>query len=205
MASAKTSHQRKAARAAVLAGRVQRADARRNRQRVLDAARKLFVERGLEAPVEEIAAAAGVGVGTVYRHFPTKEDLFAALIEYRFLALASAAREALAEADPWGSFATFMRRSAQLIVEDRGVSEAMDQRPAICDEAASKSELRELSGALLARAQEAGAVRPDVVQSDIPNLLCGLGRATGARESALQSWERYVEIMLAGLRAPDAS
>jgi AcrR family transcriptional regulator len=183
--------------------RVQRADARRNRRKVLDAARKMFAEQGLEAPIEAVAAAAGVGVGTVYRHFPTKEDLLAALVEYRFDGLAEMAREALADPDPWNGFATFMRRAAQLVVEDRGVSEAMDQRPQMCDEAASKAELVEMSGELLARAQAAGAVRKDVVQADIPNLLCGLGRATGARAGALQSWERYVEIMLAGLRASD--
>lgn len=179
----------------------QRADARRNRQRVLDAARSLFAERGLDVPMDEIAAAAGVGVGTVYRHFPNKGDLLEALVEYRFSALAETARKSLEIEDPWEAFADFMRRSAQLMVEDRGVSEAMDQRPLMCDAAASRAELVELSEKLLKRAQEAGTVRPDVVQADIPNLLCGLGRATGARAGALDSWERYVEIMLAGLRA----
>lgn len=178
----------------------QRADARRNRRRVLDAARLLFAERGLDVPMDEIAAAAGVGVGTVYRHFPNKEELLSALVDYRFSILAEAAREALEDPDPWNGFADFMRRSAKLMVDDRGVSEAMDQRAAMCDEAASRAELVELSDRLLRRAQEAGAVRPDVVQADIPNLLCGLGRATGARAGALEGAERYVEIMLAGLR-----
>ncbi len=179
----------------------QRADARRNRRKVLDAAKRLFAERGLDAPMDEIAAAAGVGVGTVYRHFPNKEDLLEALVEYHFSALAEAARASLGIADPWEAFADFMHRSARLMVENRGVSEAMDQRRTMCDAAASKAELVELSGALLERAKEAGAVRPDVVQADIPNLLCGLGRATAVREEALKTWERYVEIMLAGLRA----
>jgi AcrR family transcriptional regulator len=184
--------------------REQRADARRNRQKILEAARKLFAERGIDAPIDAVAAKAGVGVGTVYRHFPNKEELLTALVEYRFEGLAEAAREALEVPDPWHSFETFIRRAAQLTVEDRGVSEAMDQRPAMCDEAASKAELVELSGRLLERAKAAGAVRDDIVQSDIPNLLCGLGRATGAREGALQSAERYVEIMLAGMRSPGA-
>jgi AcrR family transcriptional regulator len=179
----------------------QRADARRNRRRVLDAARRLFAERGIDVPMDEIAAAAGVGVGTVYRHFPNKEDLLAALVDSRFAALATAARESLEIADPWEAFADFMRRSAQVVVEDRGVSEAMDQRPEMCDAAASRAELVELSSEVLARARAAGVVRADVVQADIPNLLCGLGRATCARQGALASWERYVEIMLAGLRA----
>jgi AcrR family transcriptional regulator len=178
-----------------------RADAVRNRKKVLDAARRLFAEQGLDVPMDEIAAAAGVGVGTVYRHFPNKEDLLAALVDYRFAILAEAARESLDDPDPWNAFATFMRRSAKLVVDDRGVSEAMDQRPEMCDAAASRAELVELSSELLSRAQAAGVVRPDIVQADIPNLLCGLGRATGAREGALKSWERYVEIMLAGLRS----
>lgn len=181
----------------------QRADAQRNRRKVLDTARDLFAERGLEIPVEEIARAAGVGVGTFYRHFPTKEDLLAALVDDRFAGFADAAREALADPDPWNGFATFMRHSMRIMVEDRGVSEAMDQRPEICDAAASKSELVELSGELLARAQAAGKVRDDLVTEDIPNLMCGFGRATLARPGAAESWERYADMLLAGLRAPD--
>ena len=122
-------------------------------------------------------------------------------MDYRFAILAEAARESLDDPDPWNAFATFMRRAAKLVVDDRGVSEAMDQRREMCDAAASRAELVELSSELLSRAQAAGVVRPDVVQADIPNLLCGLGRASGAREGALKSWERYVEIMLAGLRS----
>jgi AcrR family transcriptional regulator len=182
--------------------RALRADARRNRTKVLDAARALFAERGLETPVDEIARAAGVGVGTIYRHFPAKEDLFEALVEDRFIGLAEAARGALDDPDPWRGFTSFMRHAAQVMVEDRGVSEAMDRMPEMCDRVAeSKSELQRVSAELVERAKATGELRPDFVQSDIPNLICGLGRATRAREGALDNWERYVDIMLAGLRA----
>jgi AcrR family transcriptional regulator len=185
--------------------RALRADARRNRAKVLDAARVLLAERGLDTPVDEIARAAGVGVGTVYRHFPAKDDLFEALIEERFIGLAEAARQALEDADSWEGFLGFMRHSAQVTVEDRGVSEAMDRMPAMCDRVAeSKSELQALSAQLVDAARATGKLRADFVPADIPNLICGLGRATRAREGALDNWERYLDIMLAGLRAGDS-
>src|SRR5256714_3971985 len=84
--------------------RAQRADARRNRKRVLEAARRCMARKGLDAQIEEIARAAGVGVGTVYRHFPTKEHLVEALAMARFERLAELAREALATEDPWAGF-----------------------------------------------------------------------------------------------------
>src|SRR5438132_10729221 len=91
--------------------RAQRADAIRNRKRVLDAARRCMARKGLDAQIEEIARAAGLGVGTVYRHFPTKEDLVEALAMARFERLAELAREALTSEDPWTGFEGIMRAS----------------------------------------------------------------------------------------------
>ncbi len=184
--------------------RPQRADARRNRRRVLDAARARFAEEGLDAQIDDIAREAGVGVGTVYRHFPTKEDLLQALADDRFTGLAENAHEALQDPDPWHGFCSFMRYGAQVMAEDRGLSEAMDQRPDVCRQAAGKTELLEATPVLIARAQAAGALRDDVVPEDIPSLICGLGRATRASEGAFtMSWQRHIEIILAGLRAPE--
>lgn len=183
--------------------RAQRADARRNRRKVLDAARAGFAEDGLDVHVEKIAGAAGVGVGTVYRHFPTKEDLLEALADDRFAGLAQAARSGLDDPDPWNGFCEFMRYSAKVMAEDRALSEAMDQRPDMCARAAEGAHLLEIVAELMARAQAAETLREDLVAEDVPSLICGLGRATRAKEGGLaMSWQRYLEIILAGLRAP---
>jgi AcrR family transcriptional regulator len=185
--------------------RAPRADAQRNRGRVLDAARARMAEDGLEAQMDEIAREAGVGVGTVYRHFPNKQDLLQALTDDRFTGLAEAAREALEDPDPWSGFCSFMRYSAQVMAEDRSLSEAMDQEPEMCREAAGKAELLEAMPGLISRAQTAGELREDIVPEDIPSLICGLGRATRASEGGFaMGWERHIEIILAGLRTPAA-
>jgi AcrR family transcriptional regulator len=181
--------------------RVQRADARRNRRNVLDAARVCFAEDGLDVHVEKVARKAGVGVGTVYRHFPTKEDLLQALADDRFAGLADAARKALEDPDPWSGFCGFMRYSAEVMAEDRALSEAMDQRPEMCARAAEEVELLEVVGELIARGHEAGALREDLVTEDVPSLICGLGRATRPSEGRpTMPWDRYLAIILAGLR-----
>jgi AcrR family transcriptional regulator len=183
--------------------RAQRADARRNRRKVIDAARECFAEEGLDVRMEKIAQRAGVGVGTVYRHFPTKEDLLEALADDRFAGLAAAATKALQDPDAWNGFSEFMRYSAQVMAEDRALSEAMDQRSDMCGQAAERVRLLDLIGELIERAQAQGALREDVVAEDVPSLIRGLGRATretGARPT--MSWERYLAIILAGLRRP---
>jgi AcrR family transcriptional regulator len=182
----------------------QRADARRNRKRILDAARLQFSERGLDVHIERIAQAAGVGVGTVYRNFPTKEDLLQALVDERFAYFAEVARAALDDPDPWNGFCAMMRESARVTAEDRAVSEAMDQLPDVCACSADKVGLREAGGELVERAKAAGSLRPDFDVEDIGSLMCGLGRATAQRETGppRMDWERYLDIMLAGLRAP---
>ena len=182
--------------------RAPRADARRNRAKVLAAAREQFAEHGLDAQIDEIAARAEVGVGTVYRHFPTKLDLLEALADERFRGLADAARRALEVEDPWQAFVEFMTYSARVMTEDRALSEAMDQHGEVCGAAADRVGLLDLTGEVVKRAQEAGKLRPDIVAWDVPSLVCGIGRAVRAREGMpVMSWERYLDIMLAGLRA----
>lgn len=169
---------------------------------MLDAARASFAEDGLDVPVERVARRAGVGVGTVYRHFPTKEDLLEALADDRFAGLAEAASAGLEDPDPWNGFRDFMRHSARVMAEDRALSEAMDQRPEVCSRAAQGVALLEIVAQLIARAQAEGTLREDIVPEDVPSLICGLGRATRANHGTLaMSWERYLEIILAGLRA----
>jgi AcrR family transcriptional regulator len=183
-----------------------RADARRNRERVLVAARKLFAQRGRDAQMEDIAAAAKVGVGTVYRHFPTKDDLVEALADERFHRLEEKARECLEVDDPWESFAEFMRYSAEVQAADRALSEVMADRPEMMKGAAAVSGLWEPMAQLVSRAQEAGVMRPDVIAEDVPTLICGIGRATqpAGVPSAL-NWERLLAILLDGMRSPAQS
>jgi AcrR family transcriptional regulator len=182
----------------------QRADARRNRKRILGAARAQFAEHGLDVHMEQIARAAGVGVGTVYRHFPAKEDLLQALADERFARFADNARAALDGPDPWKGFCEFMRESGRVTAEDRALSEAMDQLPGLCAVSAEKAGLLELMGELIDRAKASGAMRADFTAEDVPSLMCGLARATAPHESGPPaiSWERYLDIVLAGLRAP---
>jgi AcrR family transcriptional regulator len=182
----------------------QRADARRNRKRVLDAARMLLAEHGLDVHMERIARAAGVGVGTVYRNFPTKEELLQAMADERFAVFAERARAALEDPDAWHGFSELMRECARVTAEDRALSEAMDQLPGLCGSAADKAGLNELTGELIERAQADGAMRSDFSVDDIPSIMRGLARATAPGENAPppMSWERYLEIIMAGLRAP---
>lgn len=113
--------------------------------------------------MDEIARDAGVGVGTVDRHFPTKQDLLQALTDDRFTGLADSARAALEDPDPWNGFCSFMRYSARVMAGDRALSEAIDQRPEMCREAAGKAELLEAIPELITRAQDAGELRADIV------------------------------------------
>jgi AcrR family transcriptional regulator len=190
-------------RAGAQAEPAQRADARRNRERVLAAARLQFAAEGLEAQIDDIAQAADVGVGTVYRHFPTKEALLQALAADRFTRLAEWAREALQDPDGWQGFCGFLRRSAELGANDRMLSEAMAQQQAFQGAQREKDELMEATAALVERAQAAGKLRPDIGAQDIAMLMCGLGRATGPGAFDHEmSWERYLEVIIAGLTAP---
>jgi AcrR family transcriptional regulator len=193
----------KAPRAAE-ATRALRADARRNREAVLAAARERLAVNGLDGPIEDIARAAGVGVGTVYRHFPSKGDLVAALVRDRFERLAERSAQALAEDDPWEAFCDLMRFSAELQIRDRALSQFIAQQPELGYHEAVESGVADLTAQLIEKAQEAGGMRKDAVVEDVPTLVCGLGAVTAGAAGTMPelNWERYVEIMLDGLRAP---
>ena len=184
-----------------------RADARRNRQAVLEAARDRFAYCGAECQMEDIARTAGVGVGTVYRHFPNKEALLDALVQDRFERLAERTAEALEQEDPWAGFCDLMRWSARMQAEDRGLSEVLASRPLLGEAAAAKAGLVELSAKLMAKAQRAGAMREDLMVEDIPTMLCGLTAVTGAARESMpaQNWPRFLELMLDGMRAPGSA
>lgn len=184
--------------------RAMRADARRNRELVIEAARDLMATEGLDAQMDDIARAAGVGVGTVYRHFPTKDDLIDALAHHRFERLAEFAREALAMDDPGAAFEHVLYSGGELQATDRSLSEVMRDRPDAMQVAAERVGLLELVREVLRRAQEAGAIRPDAEAEDVPMLMCGLGTTTpcsGGPFVTSTTWRRYLTIVIDGLRA----
>ena len=186
--------------------RVLRADARRNRDAVMAAAKRLFADQGLDAQMPDIARAAKVGVGTVYRHFPTTDDLIAGLAAERFERLAERAREALEHEDPWESLCEFIRFAAQIQADDRGLCEVMGSRPEVMDASARAVGLDELCERLVKRAQSSGELRKDVSWQDVPMIACGLGSVTQAEIGpAAGRWPRLLEIILDGLRAPGSA
>jgi len=189
-----------------LATRPMRADARRNHQRVLEAARELFAEQGIEAQIDDIAHRAKVGVGTVYRHFPTKEDLLEALAEQRFEWLAERAREALAEEDGWSAFCGFLRDAVARQATDVALGEAMGSRPEMVNAVAQRAGMLELLQELVSRAQAEGKLRDDVTGADVPMIFCGLGGVAKAG-SVLEfmRWDRLLELIIDGLAAPQPS
>lgn len=182
--------------------RVLRADARRNREAVVAAAKKLFADQGLDAQMPDVAKTAKVGVGTVYRHFPTKDDLIAALAAERFERLADKARESLETEDPWKGLCDFIRFSAQIQADDRGLCDVMGSRPEVMGASAEAVGLDKLCNQLVKRAQRSGDLRRDIAWEEIPMIACALGGITKAHGPGAGRWPRLVEIVLDGLRAP---
>jgi AcrR family transcriptional regulator len=177
----------------------QRADARRNRERIVEAARRVFAEKGADAQMDDIARAAGVGVGTVYRHFPHKEALLAELVAAKFRAFGDNAERALEVEDPWEAFAGLLRANAELCVRDIGVQEALSRTPDVWRLAEPEfKRLDALANQLVARAQAAGMLRPDFAVAEIPMLMSGLYSTMAVSG---YDWHRHLEIILDGLRA----
>jgi AcrR family transcriptional regulator len=186
--------------------RVLRADARRNREAVIGAAKTLFADQGLDAQMPDIAKAAKVGVGTVYRHFPTKDDLIAALAVERFERLAEKAREGIEAEDPWEGLCDFIRFAARLQADDRGLCEVMGSRPEVMNQSAFAVGLDKLTDKLVKGAQRSGELRKDLDWQDIPMIACGMGSVTQATMGpGMGRWPRLVEIVIDGLRAPGAT
>jgi AcrR family transcriptional regulator len=176
-----------------------RADARRNRERILAAARVVFARQGGEAQIDDIARAAGVGVGTVYRHFPHKAALLGELVAQKFRGFADNAERALEIEDPWDAFAGMLRTNAEFCAGDVAVQQALGRDPAAWQYAAEEiNRLRGITDRLIARAQQAGVMRPDLVVDDIPMLMCGLSSTMAVPG---YDWRRHLEIVLSGLRA----
>jgi AcrR family transcriptional regulator len=186
--------------------RALRADAERNRRRILDAARKVFAEEGLGVGVDAVARAAGVGVGTLYRRFPTKHDLLAAVIEDGVCRLAEEVEQVEALDDPWQAFESTVGAFAETIARDRGFYEVIHGTAEFIPIAReSKLRLMESVQRVLTRAQEAGVVRKDLVADDIAVLSQVAARMPRWRvEAQPELWTRYLALALDGMR-PEAA
>jgi AcrR family transcriptional regulator len=177
-----------------------RADAARNRARVLEVAYETFAAEGLSVPIDEIARRAGVGAGTVYRHFPTKEDLFRAVVEDRIRGIIGAGRRLLAADDRSNALFEFLRSMVLTWgATDRGLSEALagvgiDVKKAMPE---AEGEFFAMLGDLLRAAQDAGVVRRDVSVPDVKAILVGMQAMQGYDDEAAK---RLTEVILDGLR-----
>jgi AcrR family transcriptional regulator len=179
------------------AERPMRRDAVENRRRLLLAAAEVFAARGLDASVEEIAQSAGVGMGTLYRRFPTKEALIDQLVEDLFGAVVSAGREALTVTDGTG-LETFIRTAAGQLEAQRGCMVRLWQGSI---PPCFMAELDSVVSELLARAQAAGTVRADVVPTDLNVVFWALqGIIESTAGTAPDAWQRHLDLVFAGLR-----
>jgi AcrR family transcriptional regulator len=193
--------------AAPAARRPLRADAARNRTRVLAAARAAFAESGLDVGVEEIARRAGVGKGTLYRRFPTKEALVRAIFEDRLDELGALADQCDGEPDAWDAFARFLAYAARMQASDQGFLDVVAQRTGAVLSPQHRRRFLSILARPLQRAQGAGCVRGDLVPADVTLMLRMVGAATrqapdgGSMEA---HWPRYLALLLDGLR-PEAA
>jgi AcrR family transcriptional regulator len=180
-----------------------RADAQRNRARILEAAAALFAERGLDVSMEEIAKGAGVGVGTLYRRFADRDALIDALFEEKIHAIATIATESLAIEDPWEALRSFILRVATLQARDRGLKETLLTTNRGSERLArARDTIRPIAGQLIERAKAAGVLREDFGDFDIPLMQFAVGYvADRMREIAPEYHQRLVTLLLDGMAA----
>ncbi|MBF6332939.1 TetR/AcrR family transcriptional regulator [Nocardia transvalensis] len=186
--------------------RPRRKDARDNRDRIVAAARRRFSVDGIDASLNAIAREAGVSIGTLYNHFPTREALIdESLLEYVQDSVRSA-EEALRSADPWEGMVGHLTYMAELQATHRGFTDlCVRTLPADVPIEAVKARGNQLFHELILRVQESGALRSDVDVTDVGLLLWAVVRATdGVRELAPDAWRRHLAVLLDGLRAEAA-
>ena len=184
-----------------------RADAARNRQAIIGTARKLYGKRGLDVPFDEIARAAGVGNATLYRHFPSRCALVAAVFADTLRQVSQAAARALDNPDPWDGFAGHVRFLCQLQATDRGLADLLTTA------VTGAPELEELRARayedfvrIAQRAKDSGALRADFVPEDLVLLLmASAGLVHRTADAAPEAWNRFIDLALDGLRAAAAT
>lgn len=181
-------------------GRPMRADARRNQEKILASARELFARPGAQPQMEEVAAHAGVGLGTLYRRFPTKEALVTAMVQERFASFVAIARRAEEVDDPLTALVSVMRGHARAAEDDAVFQLAMMQLDIFSWEGIEldRAAVGESVTRILARAKAAGVVRDDLTFDDYTMLMGSLTATMHFRYSTA-GWERHLALMLSGL------
>lgn len=182
-----------------------RADARRNKEAIIKAAKKVFAKQGMNAQMDDIARAAKLGVGTLYRHFPTKDALIRALMVERVEQIANFTREGLDDEDAFRGLTTSMWRGAELAARDRAVSHIFTERVEdVFAEIGESSRLFENTAELVRRAKDQGTLRPDFEWTDIPVLMCGVMGPMHQMSPDPRTpgpWKRHLQLVIDGMRA----
>jgi AcrR family transcriptional regulator len=183
-----------------------RRDAIERRERLVSAAQREFAARGVNASLEAVARDAGVAIGTLYRHFPTRIDLLMAAFEPRLREFHEGAEKALRIEDPWERFASYLENLFRVQAGDKGFNDFLSRRfPSNPETERIHDELCGQIESVLTRAQEAGQVRPDIALADIVNLIWSNGRMMDATSAtAPNEWRRHLSLMLDAYRAERA-
>jgi AcrR family transcriptional regulator len=178
-----------------------RRDAERNRERILTAARRLFSETGLAVSHNDVARAAEVGVGTVYRRFPRKEDLLLALFEDQVERVVQLAEVAAAGDDPWQGLYVFIEATLEMQAEDRGLQEFLLGPQAAALAGRANERITPVVSDLLARAKALGQVRTDVEVADVAIVPIMVGAVMDrSRGVAPEAWRRVLALVMDGFR-----
>ena len=177
-----------------------RADAQRNRDRLVVAGKEVFAERGFDVSLDEIARHAGVGVGTAYRRFPNKEALINEIFDERMQEITVVLQKALELDDPWEGLQMFVADLLRFQSEDRGLKQAFHEADATRDRMTeAKAVLQPMISELIERSQAAGKLRPDVTPTDVMVGVMMLGTVIDAtREIKPDAWRRYLTLALDG-------
>ncbi|WP_022901121.1 TetR/AcrR family transcriptional regulator [Humibacter albus] len=183
-----------------------RRDAQKRHDRLIEAARREFAARGVDASLERIAREAGVAIGTLYRHFPTRLDLLVAAFEPRLQEFLEGAEKAMEMDDPWEGFVYYMENLFRAQAGDRGFNDFLSRRfPSSPETERIHDQVCHQIEAVLTRAQEAGKARPDIAMADIVNLIWSNGRMIDATSvTAPNAWRRHLYLMLDAYRAERA-
>ncbi|SER47190.1 TetR/AcrR family transcriptional regulator [Actinokineospora terrae] len=179
-----------------------RADAERNRARIVEAARVVFADHGIAASLDDVARAAGVGIGTLYRRFPTKDSLLSAVFDQVVAEITDTIDSCAADPDPWAGLVRLVTSVLERQSGDRGVVEICTRADFGQLDRIAAHYVPAVDG-LVARAKAAGAVRADITGTDISPMIVMLSAVSTATRSADPDlWRRYLDLLFDGIRAP---